>query len=135
MTNKVIKTKLRDSARAAIFHFYLESDGIAGELSNYTLIDPVTDFAVPLTADNHLTITQLWYSQLGFDAVLKFDALEDLFVWAIPRAADNNHVDFRYFGGIKDRTTADSTGKLVMSTVDFAQAGRSGVLIIEVNKD
>lgn len=135
MTNKVVKTKFRDSTRGAIFHFYLESDGLSGELTNYTLIDPAADFAKALSAGQHLTVTQMWSSVAGFDCTFKYDALEDVAIWVAPRAPAPSYADFRYFGGLKDRSGADPTGKLTLTTSGFANTGSVGVLTIEVVKD
>ncbi len=134
MANLITKTKLNEGPKRAIFHFYFEGDG-SGELQNEVLIDPVVDFELPLvTIPNQLTITKLWYGSAIYDSILKFNALNPLPIWVIVADADS-YVSFEYFGGLKDFSTPDGDGKILISTNGLATAGTAGTLIIEVKKD
>lgn len=133
MSNIVTKTKIVDGPKSAVVHIYLESDGQEGELDNYVLLDPVADFG--LSTDHQLTVTQVWYSLVWFDVLMKFSALSNYPSWMLPRVSDSNYLDFRYFGGLKDRATAEHTGQLLISTTGFAPQGSIGTLVVEVKKN
>ena len=129
----IVKTKISDGPSKAVYQFYLES-GVQGELENEVLLDPTLDFDPPLTDKDQITINQIWYSFSWFDALLTFDALEKFPSWVLTRDSEN-YFDFRYFGGLKDRSGIDSTGKLFLTTTGFAPIGSTGTIIIEVKKD
>lgn len=131
MSNKIVKTLLSDGTNKSVFSFYLESDGVEGELTNYILIDPVNDF---LTMPDKLTIRQIWYGFSWFDALLSFDDLVPYPSWELTRDS-GGYFDFRYFGGIVDRSGLDHSGKLFITTNGFAPAGSIGTLIVEVLKE
>ena len=136
MANTVTVTKLLDGARSAVFHIYIKSDGLTGELTDQVLIDPATDLNPVLNAVPSLTIDQLWYDLSGFDARLEFDYLvEDTAVWTLS-AGNGVHMDFSQFGGLKDRSNIlDGTGKLMITTNGLLSAGDNGTIIIKVRKD
>ena len=129
--SQIVKTMLSDGPSKSIISIFLLSDGIEGELTNYVLLDPQVDLTP--TAKN-LTIQQIWYSFSWFDALLTFDDLVPYPSWQLTRDADN-YFDFRYFGGLKDRSGIDSTGKLFLTTNGFAPIGSIGTIIIEVKKN
>ena len=135
MPNKIVKTLLLDSSKSAILHVYMESDGNEGDLSNFVLLDPKTDF---YNSDAGLriqmTLKQVWYSFSWFDGLLTFDDLVPYPSWQLTRDAIGYH-DFRYFGGIKDRSSIDTTGKVLISTNGFAALGNVGTMVIEVGKN
>lgn len=131
MSHKIVKTLLSDGPQKAIVSYYFESDGVEGELSNYVLIDPVVDFFKPA---DQLSIQQVWYSFSWFDALLTFDDVVPYPSWELTRDAEN-YFDFRYFGGLKDRSGIDHTGKLFITTNGFTPSGSLGTLIVEVKKD
>ena len=140
MANTVTKTAIQNSLKSLILHIYLESDGNEGELTNYVLIDPNLDFAEPNTKGLNLTLAQAWFSFSWFDALLSFDSLVPLPAWELARDA-NNYMDFRYFGGISNRYIdpqniygSDKTGKILISTKDFAPLGSNGTLVLEFRK-
>ena len=133
MSNRVVKTLLLDSSKSALLHVYLESDGVEGELSNFVLLDPKSDFAnSPLKVQ--MAVTQVWYSFPWFDALLTFDDLVPYPSWQLTRDAIGYH-DFRYFGGIQDRSSIDTTGKLLLSTNGFTALGNVGTMVVEVRKN
>ncbi len=130
----IVKTKLMEGRKKAIFHFYLESDGVSGELSNVILLDPTVDFNPAETSSSQYSVTKIWSSLSVFDGILKFNALEPYVIWVL--SPDNStDVCFDHFGGLKDRSTAAHDGKLLLSTNGFAPAGSAGVLIVEIRKD
>src|SRR5258708_6026067 len=131
MSNRIVKTLLSDGPTKAIFSFYLESDGAEGELNNYTLIDPVQDFAV---VPDKLTILQIWYGFSWFDALLTFDDVVAYPSWELTRDS-HGYFDFRYFKGLADRSGIDRTGKLFITTNGFAPSGSLGTLIVEIIKE
>ena len=130
MANQIVKTLLSDGPSKAILSVFLRSDGIEGELDNYVLLDPLEDLTPP--ADK-LAILQIWYSFSWFDGFLSFDDLVDFPSWNLTRDTDG-YFDFRYFGGITDRSGIDHTGKLLLSTTDFAPLDAVGSLVIELGK-
>lgn len=125
-------------------HFYLESDGLEGEMVDRILLDPYIDvnkapsYRVELRGNKlwsgKLTITQIWWANVWFDVQLKYRALENVPIWTLPRDS-MNYIDFRYFGGLKDRSEAESTGQLLVSTNGFAPAGSNGTMVMEFRKD
>lgn len=133
---QVTITKILDGTRSAVFHVYLVSDGISGDLTDEVLIDPTTDFDPELTSVPTLTIEQIWYDLTGFDARLEFDYLaSDTGVWAMS-GGQASHVDFCHFGGLKDRSNElDGTGKLKLTTRGFASTDDAGTIVIKVRKD
>lgn len=130
----IVKTKIMEGPRKAIFHFYLESDGVFGELSNEILLDPTVDFNPEETSSLQYSITKIWSSLAVFDVILKFNALEPYTVWVVTPENDSD-MCFDYFGGLKDRSTAAHDGKLLISTSGFTPVGSAGVLIVEIRKD
>ena len=133
MSNIIKKTLLLDSPKSAILSVYFESDGVEGELSNFVLLDPKSDFMdSPLKVN--MTVTQIWYGFSWFDALITFDDTVPYPSWQLTRDTVGYH-DFRYFGGLKDRSSIDGTGKVLFSTNGFAGPGNIGTLILEVRKN
>jgi len=130
----ITKVKISDGPSKSIYQFYFESNGVDGELENELLIDPTVDFTPALSSKEQITINQIWYGFSWFDVLLTFDALEQFPSWVLPRDA-STYVDFRYFGGLKDRSGAESTGKLYISTDGYAPAGSKGTMIVEFKKN
>ncbi len=146
MSNIVNTTIISEGTQKAVIQFYFESDGNEGEFTNRLIFDPSTDFNVPWTqqkdisgyapvlAAKQMSIMQAWSSTSWFDITLSYDGtvVSPSFVFA--RDCDF-YLDFRYFGGLKDRENQDPTGKLLVSTKDFAPLGSNGFLILEVKKN
>lgn len=133
MAHIVTPTFLLDSPVRALIHVYVESDGLSGDLSNFVLVDPKTDFVdSPIIVQ--MSLTQVWYSFGWFDGLITFDDLTPYPSWQLSRDSVG-YYDFRYFGGIKDRSTIDGTGKILLSTNGFTAAGSKGTMVIEVRKN
>lgn len=128
----VVKTTLVEGPKKIVVHFYLESDG-TGELTDFVLFDPANDLNPPI-ADAKMTVTQVWHSLAWFDMLLKFGEISSDSKWVVARDGANYH-DFRYFGGLKDRSAIDPSGKLLITTRDFATQGAFGTLVVEFKKD
>ncbi len=141
MPNIINKTIITEGTTKVVVHYYLESDGNEGEFNNALLLDFKNDLTVPVNrhvgTDGFLfprmTVTQAWWSSSWFDITLSFDSSDPQRVIVLARDSHVHH-DFRYFGGIKDRTTADSTGNILISTKDFAPAGSNAMLVLEIKK-
>ena len=141
MANTIIKTTLANGSKSLILHFYLESDGNEGELVNYVLVDPAVDYPADLGSQNpRPVVRQIWHSFAWFDGLVSFDDLVPAPSWLLQR--DNaGYTDLRYFGGIKeryidpkDKTGSDRTGKVLLTTTDFAPLGSTGTLVLEIWK-
>ena len=141
MANRVIKTVLQNGSKSFILHVYLESDGNEGELVNYPLIDPTVDYP-ELDNSRHIrpVVRQIWHSFSWFDGLLAFDDLVPAPSWNLARDGDN-YTDLRYFGGLKDRyidpkdqKASDRTGRVLLTTNDFAPQGSIGTIILELWK-
>lgn len=145
MANIINNTILVEGTQKAVLHWYFESDGNEGELINRTIFDPSNDFNVPASrqmnyetgviAPAKLTILQLWSSMAWWDFTLSFDGLIPEPKIVVARDSDF-HMDYRGFGGMPDPAKMENiaTGKLLISTKDFAPLGSSGFLVLEVRK-
>lgn len=135
MAHTVEHTVLLDGPRHAIIHFYLKSDGLSPDLSKVALIDPNTDLSPPMSKDPALIVEEIMYDFAGFDACIQFDSglIEDNYIWVLPEGA-SAHVDFTPYGGFKDRSGLDGTGKLTISTFGLLSIGDQGSMIIKVRK-
>ena len=133
MANTVVKTKLSEGAKRAMFHFYFEGDG-SGELINEVLIDPQADFEMAVENPTQLTITKIWSGSALYDWVLKFNALVPLPIW-VGVADSANYISFEYFGGLADTSGPEGDGKILISTNGLATVGTVGTMVIEVKKD
>jgi hypothetical protein len=130
MANTVTRNILNEGPSKIIIQLIIEGDG-SGDLDLYSVLDPVTDFNQPLSTQ--LTIQQIWASTSWFDVLFSFNAVVPAKTWVHSRDADS-YYDFRYFGGLKDQSTQDPDGKLLISTSDLT-AGSVGTLIIELKKN
>ena len=141
MANTVTKTVIANGSKSVILHVYLESDGNEGELVNYPIFDPADDLPEgDLNPMGRLTVRQVWHSFSWFDGLLTFDELSPIPSWNFARDGDQ-YSDFRYFGGIKeryegvkDKDANDRTGKLLLTTTDFAPLGSIGTMVIEIGR-
>lgn len=136
MTTNVTKTILNEGPTKLVVHLLIESDGTDGELVNYSVLDPTEDFTPNLKSDTQLTVTQTWYNNTWFDVLLRFNALNPVTVWAFSRDPGDSYMDFRYFGGLKDRSGTDHDGKVLISTSGLSDATSSvGTMVIEFKKN
>ena len=133
MANRVEVTKLLDGPRHLIYHVYLASDGASSDLDSYTLIDPANE---SMGDESQFTIEDVTWGFNGFSANLHFELLvDDTLIWVLPPSA-GNYVDFKKYGGLKDRgNSADATGKVLLSTTGFVDLGDEGSMIIKVRKN
>jgi len=125
-------------------HVYLDSEEDEKELVNHNLIDPTDyDSDADILTDPlmRLTVTQLWHSFSGFDALLSFDYTTPVPSWVMTQNT-GPHVDFRHFGGLADRyqgvENKDGTnrqGVILLSTSGFITPGARGSLIVELRKN
>lgn len=146
MSNTVNMEIISEGFKKAVVRFYFESDGTDGEMVNQVIFNPATDFNLPIvTQPNNdaappiakvpnLTILQAWTSCSWFDITLGFNGSTPSQELVIARDSDF-YLDFRYFGGIRDRAAVMPTGELIMSTKDFAPQGSNGFLVLEFRKD
>ena len=122
-------TKILDGSRSAVFHISLSGNA---DLNDEVLIDPAVDFG--MEPGPSLTVEQIWYDLIGFDARLEFDyLLSDTPIWTMS-GGQYAHVDFCHFGGLKDRSDMDGRGKIKITTSGLA-IGDYGTIIIKVRKD
>lgn len=135
MANTVTVTKLNEGQKTATFHVFLASDNASGELTDQVLIDPAVDFSPALVAGKHISIMEIWYSLIGFDATLEFDAGTDVPVLVLGSAQSPAHECYRVFGGLADRSGSSPTGKLQITTTGFTATGDRAHIIIMVQKN
>lgn len=133
MANIVDVTTLLDGPRHAIVQVYLQSDGSGNELEDHVLLDPVNDFG--LTSDQRFSVEEILFNFTGFDATIQFDTgvITKNVIWVLPEGA-SNYVDFRPFGGFKDRSELDGTGKLQMNTLGFTSVNSFGSMVLKIRK-
>lgn len=130
MSQITLKT-LHDGPKNAVVHVTVIGTG-AGDVEDEVVLDPAT-FARPLKGEPLLTVERLSYSLIGFDARLEFDYLSsESFIWAL-KGGEYVHLDFGRFGGIKDPSGDDGTGKLQLTTMGLAE-GQYGAIVVEAKK-
>ena len=131
MAHKIVITKILPGTYRSQFHIFFESDGASGELVDQVLVDPVVDLGLKSTA--RLSIQMLTFSFAGFDARIEFDSglVDDRMLWVLPQNSDN-HVCFDCWGGLKDNSGLDGTGKIQITTKGFGTAGAQGSLLLMV---
>ena len=130
----ITRTILNEGPSKITIHLSLLSDGTQGELVDYNILDPTADFTPQLTRDDQLTLLCAWWGTSWFDVVLKFDALVPEPKWTFPRDC-SNYIDFRSFGGLKDASGTDHTGKVLITTNGFEPLGSQGTMIFEFRKN
>lgn len=111
----VTVTTLLDGPEHCIVQVYLVSKGT--ELTQYILIDPT----LLNPACNRLAVDKILYDFAGFDARLEFDSglVDEKQIWVLPEGSGSGYRDFREFGSFADRSGADGTGKLLITTTGF----------------
>src|SRR3990167_2793773 len=130
MANTVNKTVLEQGSRYVLLHVYLASDGVTGELVDEVLID--TSDLIPEMGAESLVIDEVWHELAGFNATLEFDSIVDDPVWTL--TPSGKHHDFSKFGGLKDRSGFDSTGRLLLSTTGFDSTADQGAFVLRLRK-
>lgn len=141
MANTVDITTLLDGPRHIILQIFLQGDGVGQDLENFVLLDPISDLG--LKKDSRFSIDEVLFNFAGFDAILSFDTglVTKSMIWVLPEGA-SNYVDFRPFGGFKDRTSVpgpgtpgDGTGKILLSTLGMNSVNDFGSLLLKIRKD
>lgn len=129
-----VVTLLNDGPRNVVCHVYIEGSAL-GDLTDEVLIDPAADLDPAMPSRPGLTLQEVICDLIGFDALLEFDELaSDRPLWTIT-GDQYVHADFRSFGGLKDRSSAnDGSGKLMLTTSGLA-AGDKGTIILWLRKD
>ena len=135
MANVIEVTKLLEGPRHVILQAYIEHDGFSQELKDFVLYDGNTE-TDQKKVTVRLTVEEILFHFAGFDATLSFDSglVDKKNIWVLPEGAAN-HVDFRPFGGFKDRSELDGTGILLINTNGFTDSNAKGSLIIKLRKD
>lgn len=130
---QITVTKILDGARNAAFHIAIAGTG-GGEETDAVLIDPAYSFDPALPAMPTLTLTEMLYDLVGFNAKLEFDYLvSDTPLWSMS-GGSFAHVCLD-FGGLKDRSNPlDGQGKIKITTNGLG-AGDHGVIVIKLRKD
>lgn len=130
MANRIEVTKLQDGPRYLVYHVYLESDGVTGDIEDFVLLDPATE---NMHGARRFCVEEVTWGFNGFTARLTFNELVDgTPIWVLPPHS-SDYVDFRPYGGLLDRSDVDGNGKLMISTTDFTPAGRAGSFVLKVN--
>ena len=131
MANTVAIKFLGKGSRSIIISVFLKSDGVSGELTEQTLIDPVVDLG--LKSNDRLTLVSVMSNLTGFDAILEFDSdgVDPNFKWALV-AGTNSPTDFSPLGGIVDDSGMDGTGKLQLTTSGFTSSSDFGSILIKL---
>ena len=131
MAHTVTITKILPGNHRSQFHIFIKSDGSSGELSNQVLVDPVIDLG--LKASARPAIELITYNFAGFDARVEFDSglVDDTMIWVLPENGDN-YIDFNPWGGLKDQSGPDGTGKIQLTTTGFGDAGDQGSILLMV---
>lgn len=140
MANLIQRTVLVDQGRHFAMHFFLRADG-SGDLVNEVVIDPQIDFQDTsfVAQGATLAIDQMWWdtsSTFGnsYSGFLSYDAPTPQYIWPLSNTPGDTHQDFREFGGIKDKTGIDGTGRLLITTFGLTDTSAEGVLIVVCKK-
>lgn len=134
----VNKYKIMDGPSHVTLHCYLQGDGASPDLVNYVLLDPMTELTPFMPQQQDLILKQVWYEVAGFNCTLGFGTLTGSWpFWVLTPGVDSQH-DWRFFGGIRDRSDAvsglNSTGKLVISTTGLLTANTRGAFVLWLEK-
>lgn len=134
MANSIVVTKLLDGPRHFILKVDLRADGIDGDLIDYVFLNPINDLIPSVRTGQNFSVEYITYNLIGFDAQVEFDSTTDQLIWVLTQGKESR-VDFQEYGGIKDRSGMDATGRLLLTTTGFNNANKSGTFIIRVRKD
>ncbi len=134
MAHDVITKIVNEGSSKIVVQVTIVSDG-SGELNNYSILDPTSEFTPTMPLGTQLTLTQVWYGLAWFDVAIGFNAIVPTTAWVLARDA-GTYYDFRYFGGLKDRSSVDPDGKVVLSTNGLSgNAGAIGTMVLEFKKN
>jgi hypothetical protein len=159
MALPVQRNMIMDSGRHSAWHFYFQSDGIS-DYNNEVLIDPAYDFqpqngpggmnSVPVQGQSaprqiFLGVDRLWWYCTSTGAVsggpfcvLSFEQSASgagpQKIITLDQAPGDSHTDWRDFGGVKDKTGIDGTGRLVFSSFGMTDHNAQATLVVYVKK-
>jgi hypothetical protein len=138
MANVVQIFKILDGPSHVTLHCWMQSDPNAGEITNFVLLDPHTDLDPAMPRQQDLIVKQIWYEVGGFALTFAFETQNGTWpFWTLTPGASLHH-DWRFFGGIRDRSDAvqgtSSTGRLLMSTQGFLNTSDSGGFVMWIEK-
>jgi hypothetical protein len=128
MANTINRTIILAGPRRVVVHLYLSSDGAAGEIVNYTLLDPTVDLAPLGVAGQDLVLTGFHNELVGFDLIMSYDATTDQPIWVFTPTGSGEQ-NFNCFGGIQDTSGTGATGKVLLSTNGFTATGDRGAFV------
>lgn len=131
MANIFTLRTLLDGPRHAVIHAYLASDGSSGELSAQVLADASTLSGAP----TKLTIEEVKWDFIGFDALLLFDATTDAPALALSGDFGAQKIKICEYGGLADPQGSGYTGDILITTSGFTATVDKGHLFIKVRKD
>lgn len=116
--------------RNLVFSVFLQSDGVSGELTKYTIMDPVL---LGLKRTDRFSLYRMDYNFAGFDAIVEFDSggVVPTYKWTLVEGT-NTEVDFHKTGGVRDDSGVDGTGKLMLSTQGFTSSQDSGSILFKL---
>jgi len=134
----VNKFKIMDGPSHVTLHCFLQGDGKSSDLVNYVLLDPGTELTPFMPQQQDLILKQLWYEVGGFNVTFSFGTQTGGWpFWTLTPGVDSHH-DFRFFGGIRDRSDAvmglNSNGKLLISTVGLLTPANTGAFVLWLEK-
>src|ERR1700722_12262144 len=159
MAHSIIVTTMNESEKKVILHVVIQSDGSVGEIAASSIYNPNPNFLSlnvdptmfnqgsvgtptgyeptrpdqnpgPINLPHKVSLTQMWYSAAWFDVIVQANGLVPTTLWVATRDAHNYH-DFRYFGGIHDRTGVESDGQILLTTSGLdSNIGLNGTLIL-----
>lgn len=132
MANTVSITTLLDGPKHAIVHVYLKCDGLEGEVVDHLIFDPATLFP-PQNPVPKFVIEQIWHDLSGFGVRLEYNSIPDTPIWTCGEG-ESCHMDFREFGGLKDRSGLDGSGGLQITTFGFDNAIKQGTMVVKIRK-
>ena len=117
--------------RNLVVAVFLQSDGAEGDLTNYTLIDPVADLGLKSSA--RLSLVQIDHAFNGFSSIIQFDSgsVDPLFRWVLAEHT-SSPIDFSYMGALKDTSGLDGTGKLQITTDGFTSTSDFGAILFKL---
>lgn len=130
MANRIDVKVIESGPRNVVLHVFMQSDGIAGDVTNYVLLRP-SDIGLP--TNTRFNLRQIDHSLAGFDCILGFDngLIPTNSKWVLAEGA-NNPLCLDYMGGIKDDSGLDGDGALIISTLGFNSTADVGSLVIRL---
>ena len=132
MADAVATQTIQDGAKTAIFRFTNVSDG-TGETA-VAKIDVSALSSDPMTgaACTGCTIQKIYYSTIGMDVKIFFDASSNVLAWQL-NADWADTLDFTDFTGIPNNAGSGKTGDVLFTTVGHS-SGDVYNIVMQVSK-